>query len=172
MGSRPDGWWRDRAGAAARLLREIAPLSGGDVTTPDGVRLQVARLVAVVEGRARQVAAPEGVEAVRAAADGDARSSRVAEEAAAAGDWCSSSPRTGAASPPARLGARRGSPLVARLTGTIHSRPTRTAITALPLSWHLAVAYGPWGARPGHAGRGGDAVGAHEHRLSAPSTAS
>ncbi len=86
MGSRPDGWWRDRAGAAARLLREIAPLSGGDVTTPDGVRLRVARLVAVVEGRARQVEAPEGVEAVRAAADGDAAVVAVAEEAAARGD--------------------------------------------------------------------------------------
>jgi len=28
MGSRPDGWWRDRAGAAARLLTELAPLAG------------------------------------------------------------------------------------------------------------------------------------------------
>ena len=27
MGSRPDGWWRDRAGAARRLLAEIIPLA-------------------------------------------------------------------------------------------------------------------------------------------------
>ena len=27
MGSRPDGWWRNRAGAAHRLLADIAPLA-------------------------------------------------------------------------------------------------------------------------------------------------
>ena len=27
MGSRPDGWWRDRAGAAQRLVAEITPLA-------------------------------------------------------------------------------------------------------------------------------------------------
>ena len=29
MGSRPDGWWRDRAGAARRLVAEISPLALG-----------------------------------------------------------------------------------------------------------------------------------------------
>ena len=35
MGSRPDGWWRDRAGAARRLVAEIIPLalSNGGVWT-------------------------------------------------------------------------------------------------------------------------------------------
>jgi hypothetical protein len=80
MGSRPDGWWRDRAGAAARLLAEIAPLHGGVVTTPDGVQLTVARLVAVLEGRARDVEAPDGVEAVRATADGDSAIVAVAQD--------------------------------------------------------------------------------------------
>ena len=46
MGSRPDGWWKDRAGAAARLLAEIdgwAGRSGEDVLVyfdgarPDGL---------------------------------------------------------------------------------------------------------------------------------------
>ena len=35
MGSRPDGWWRDRAGAARRLVAEITPLArshGGEQT--------------------------------------------------------------------------------------------------------------------------------------------
>ena len=35
MGSRPDGWWRDRAGAARRLVAEIIPLAldhGGEWT--------------------------------------------------------------------------------------------------------------------------------------------
>ena len=37
MGSRPDGWWRDRAGAAVRLHGEIARLaaSGGIVLPPE-----------------------------------------------------------------------------------------------------------------------------------------
>jgi hypothetical protein len=80
MGSRPDGWWRDRAGAAGRLLAELAPLWGTEVTTPDGLRLRVTRLVAVLEGRARDVAAPDGVEAVRATADGDSAIAALAED--------------------------------------------------------------------------------------------
>jgi hypothetical protein len=71
MGSRPDGWWRDRAAAAARLLAELAPVLGAEVTAPDGTELRVTRVIAVLEGRARDVHAPEGVEAVRATADGD-----------------------------------------------------------------------------------------------------
>jgi 8-oxo-dGTP diphosphatase len=35
MGSRPDGWWRDRAGAAVRLYSELAALAAsGRVTLP------------------------------------------------------------------------------------------------------------------------------------------
>src|SRR5436190_670200 len=80
MGSRPDGWWRNRAAAAARLLAEIAPLHGSEVTTPDGLPLTVVRLVAVLEGRARDVPAPEGVEAVRATTDGDSAVVALARE--------------------------------------------------------------------------------------------
>jgi hypothetical protein len=57
VGSRPDGWWRDRAGATARLLDRLAGL-GEDV-------------VAVVEGRARDVPAPDGIRVVRAPGSGD-----------------------------------------------------------------------------------------------------
>ena len=32
IGSRPDGWWRDRAGAAARLRDELAPLVTQGIT--------------------------------------------------------------------------------------------------------------------------------------------
>ncbi len=36
VGSRPDGWWRDRAGAAARLRGELAPLvAQGTTELPD-----------------------------------------------------------------------------------------------------------------------------------------
>jgi hypothetical protein len=86
MGSRPDGWWRNRAAAAARLLAEIAPLHGSQVTTPDGLPLTVVRLVAVLEGQARDVPAPEGVEAVRATADGDSAIAALAEELVGNGD--------------------------------------------------------------------------------------
>ena len=37
MGSRPDGWWRDRAGAAIRLRDELSPLITAGITRlPDG----------------------------------------------------------------------------------------------------------------------------------------
>jgi 8-oxo-dGTP diphosphatase len=37
VGSRPDGWWRDRAGAALRLRDELAPLVHEGITAlPDG----------------------------------------------------------------------------------------------------------------------------------------
>lgn len=86
MGSRPDGWWRERARAASRLLTEIAPVLGAEVTTPEGRMLAVDRLVAVLEGRARDVAAPEGVEAVRATTDGDTAVVEVARDLVASGD--------------------------------------------------------------------------------------
>jgi len=56
MGSRPDGWWRDRAGAAVRLHAEIARLAASgravlpDVPGPPG-------FVLVLEGAARAAAA-------------------------------------------------------------------------------------------------------------------
>jgi 8-oxo-dGTP diphosphatase len=31
VGSRPDGWWRDRAGAALRLLRQLEPLASSGI---------------------------------------------------------------------------------------------------------------------------------------------
>jgi hypothetical protein len=86
MGSRPDGWWRDRAAAAARLLSELAPLAGAEVRSPDDVPLVVSRVLAVLEGRARDAEAPDGVEAVRATADGDSTVSALAADLVAAGE--------------------------------------------------------------------------------------
>jgi hypothetical protein len=83
VGSRPDGWWRDRAGATARLLNRLAVLPGTTTTGPDGVPLHVTVLVAVVEGQARAVAGPDGVRLVRAAGSGD---DALAETAAALAD--------------------------------------------------------------------------------------
>ena len=36
VGSRPDGWWRDRAGAAARLVDRLARLEGPVVVVLEG----------------------------------------------------------------------------------------------------------------------------------------
>ena len=53
MGARADGWWRDRAGAALRLGREVGALARrGDEATSE-----VGMWILVLEGRARQAAA-------------------------------------------------------------------------------------------------------------------
>jgi hypothetical protein len=80
VGARPDGWWRDRAGATTRLLDRLAQLVGRTVAGPDGTPLACEAVVAVVEGRARGVAAPDGVRVVRAPGSGD---DALAAEAAA-----------------------------------------------------------------------------------------
>jgi hypothetical protein len=79
VGSRPDGWWRDRAGAAERLLARLARLGGADVDGPDGGSLSVGEVVAVLEGTARDAPAPDGVRVVRASGSGD---DDLADEAA------------------------------------------------------------------------------------------
>jgi hypothetical protein len=67
VGSRPDGWWRDRAGAAARLVAQV------ETAVADG-RLD-GPVVVVLEGRARPGAAETGadvdVAVVHAAGSGD-----------------------------------------------------------------------------------------------------
>jgi hypothetical protein len=79
MGSRPDGWWRDRAGAASRLLGRLATVPGAAPAGPDG-RGTCREVVAVVEGRARDVPEPDGVRVVRAAGSGDDALVAAAEE--------------------------------------------------------------------------------------------
>ena len=71
VGSRPDGWWRDRAGAATRLLARLARLPGQSLSGPDGCTVHCTGVIAVVEGQARNVSAPDGVQVVRAQGSGD-----------------------------------------------------------------------------------------------------
>ena len=86
MGSRPDGWWRDRAGAASRLLGRLSGLAGSSLAGPDGDPVRLERVVGVVEGRAREVPAPDDVDVVRSTADGDSAIVAVSAEVVAAGD--------------------------------------------------------------------------------------
>jgi hypothetical protein len=71
VGSRPDGWWRDRAGAATRLLGRLAALPGRSLPGADDGVVVCDEVVAVVEGKARDVAAPKGVRVVSAPGSGD-----------------------------------------------------------------------------------------------------
>jgi hypothetical protein len=80
VGSRPDGWWRDRAGATSRLLGRLGGLIGTDLAGPDGGPVPVTALVAVVEGQARDVEAPPGVRLVRAEGSGDDALAAVAAD--------------------------------------------------------------------------------------------
>jgi 8-oxo-dGTP diphosphatase len=58
MGSRPDGWWRDRPGAAVRLHDEIVGLArSGRAILPDGPDANEPGFVMVLEGAARAAAA-------------------------------------------------------------------------------------------------------------------
>lgn len=75
IGSRADGWWRDRAGAARRLLAQVeSALAAGTLAGP---------VTVVLEGRARPAAdavTPPDLRVVEAPAGGD---DRIVEVAAA-----------------------------------------------------------------------------------------
>ena len=85
MGSRPDGWWRDRAGAVTRLLSELETLAEhgvpAELLTLAGHRWWP-QIVLVTEGQARRVPAIAGgrVQVVAADRDGD---TQILEEVAA-----------------------------------------------------------------------------------------
>jgi hypothetical protein len=67
IGSVPDGWWRDRAGAVERLRDALATAGPAALAgaSPD------AEMVLVVEGAARRVQAVPGVRVVAADRSGD-----------------------------------------------------------------------------------------------------
>ncbi|MEU4422370.1 hypothetical protein AB0F81_17220 [Actinoplanes sp. NPDC024001] len=80
VGSVPDGWWRDRAGAAVRLRDRLAtvPAAGlSDIPAP-------VEVVLVVEGRARDIPqSPDGVRIERATGSGDDKIIDLVRETAA-----------------------------------------------------------------------------------------
>ncbi|SNT32476.1 ADP-ribose pyrophosphatase YjhB, NUDIX family [Actinomadura meyerae] len=86
VGARADGWWKDRAGANARLRDDLKVLAGGVRGLPGGVvpfDQCFPEVVLVVEGAARSVAdePAEGVTVVAAPGSGDDRIVELVEEA-------------------------------------------------------------------------------------------
>ena len=74
IGSRPDGWWRDRPGAARRFTAQVrSAVTAGSLDPP---------VTVVLEGRAREGAGEQiegGVEVVHASGEGDDTIAAVAE---------------------------------------------------------------------------------------------
>jgi hypothetical protein len=103
MGARADGWWRDRAGAAARLCREISALADRGIpparmpadASSRGSSSSVApercfpAYVLVLEGRSREAAAgispSSRIQVIRAPAAGD---DAIVRAAASLGRGC------------------------------------------------------------------------------------
>jgi hypothetical protein len=82
IGAVPDGWWRDRAGAAVRLHDRLRVAVSTGRLFDDGVTPPV---VLVLEGAARAAAPPgesDGVQVRHAPRDGDDEVRRVVAEAA------------------------------------------------------------------------------------------
>ncbi|GAA5057325.1 8-oxo-dGTP pyrophosphatase MutT (NUDIX family) [Thermocatellispora tengchongensis] len=76
VGARAEhGWWRDRAGAASRLLAEVSALARYGLRTPPEHMAALdpwyPRFVAVVEGAARDAESPDGVSVISAPRSGD-----------------------------------------------------------------------------------------------------
>ena len=74
VGSVPDGWWRDRPGAAGRLLERVGALVASGVPAaaldlPEHTWFP--EWVVVLEGQARSAGDAPGVDVVRAEASGD-----------------------------------------------------------------------------------------------------
>lgn len=87
VGSVPDGWWKDRAGAAQRLLARIGAMTDAGVPAAAlGLSEDVwyPWWTVVLEGRGRDAADVSGVSVVRAPGEGDdaiaAGAARLADE--------------------------------------------------------------------------------------------
>ncbi|RKT51686.1 NTP pyrophosphohydrolase [Saccharothrix australiensis] len=68
IGSVPDGWWRDREGAAIRLRNSLVEVGAQGLP---GFAEGPVEVVLVVEGKARHVQSVPGVRVVSATASGD-----------------------------------------------------------------------------------------------------
>jgi 8-oxo-dGTP diphosphatase len=108
MGSRPDGWWRDRAGAAVRLHAELVGLAASGRGVPPG-ETDPPDFVMVLEGAAKAAAgrlsaaspagSPPGAATTGAATPGAATSGAATPGAATTGAATPGAATPGAATP-------------------------------------------------------------------------
>lgn len=82
VGSVPDGWWRDRAGATRRLRDSTSPEDLREVLDLD----QAPAVLLVAEGRARGIGSSDTVLVVDAPGSGDDEIVRVVEEITGRGE--------------------------------------------------------------------------------------
>ena len=84
VGSVPDGWWRDRRGAAVRLRDALVPVASGGLAAREGVPdwavSAALDVVLVVEGAARGVPSVPGVAVASAPGSGDDLIAELAAE--------------------------------------------------------------------------------------------
>jgi hypothetical protein len=78
VGSVPDGWWRDRRGAAERLRDGLVPFAEEGIAGHPGP----VEVVLVVEGRAKGVGSVPGVRVEEAPGSGDDRVVELVRECA------------------------------------------------------------------------------------------
>jgi hypothetical protein len=71
VGSVPDGWWRDRPGAAERLRDTLVDVAEHGLPDADPAVRPPLEVVLVVEGAARGIAGVDGVRVVAAPRSGD-----------------------------------------------------------------------------------------------------
>jgi hypothetical protein len=73
VGSRPDGWWRDRQAATQRLRDRLSDLAATGLphAEPPWARQPPLEVVMVTEGRARNTRSSDTVTIVAAPANGD-----------------------------------------------------------------------------------------------------
>ncbi|WP_436775216.1 NTP pyrophosphohydrolase [Yinghuangia sp. YIM S09857] len=85
VGSVPDGWWRDRLGAARRLRDALVQDAAGGLAAGGGVpewaESGPLEVVLVVEGKARALTGVPGVEVVGTPGSGDDEIVRVVADA-------------------------------------------------------------------------------------------
>jgi hypothetical protein len=108
MGSRPDGWWRDRAGAAVRLHAELVGLAASGRGVPPG-ETDPPDFVMVLEGAAKAAAgrlsaaspagSPPGAATTGAATTGAATTGAATPGAATPGAATPGAATPGAATP-------------------------------------------------------------------------
>jgi hypothetical protein len=87
VGSRPDGWWRDRAGAASRLAEQLVRArDGGLLDTLCSESVSAPRVLLVLEGAAKAATVPESLDVLLAPRDGDSAMVELAHSACDGGE--------------------------------------------------------------------------------------